>query len=81
MTHMQLTRRITRSLLHFIVVQTAHDQAYLTKTLLSHLPPVEQRVAEMRSGRGPTGATPLQNQEALAQSQVGPPFANNAHGG
>lgn len=52
------------------VEKGAHDQQYLTKTLLAGLPPVERRVAEMRSGKAPTGVTPNENRQALEQSQV-----------
>ena len=33
--------------------QTAHDKSFLVKQLLTGLPPVTRRVAEMRAGKAP----------------------------
>eukprot|EP00884_Botryococcus_braunii_P013203 jgi/Botrbrau1/21884/Bobra.0249s0013.1 len=64
------TKRPTAAqLLEHKFFKGAHDQHFLTKTLLAGLPPVEKRVQEMRSGKAPTGATVLENRQALEQSQ------------
>jgi hypothetical protein len=51
-------------------VQTAHDAPYLVKHLLYGLPPVQQRVAEMRAGRGPGPASHAQAAAEMEESQV-----------
>ena len=49
--------------------QTAHDAPYLVKHLLHGLPPVQQRVAEMRAGRAP-GPASAQAAAEMEESQV-----------
>ncbi len=52
------------------VPQTAHDAPYLVKHLLHGLPPVQQRVAEMRAGRAPGVSASAQANAEMEESQV-----------
>lgn len=49
-------------------VQSAHDSSYLVKHLLAGMPPVTERVKQMRQGRAPNSQSDVQSRNI--QSQV-----------
>ena len=51
-----------------VLMQTAHDSSYLVRNLLNNLPPVTERVRQMRQGKAPTRCS--ENELKGAQSQV-----------